>query len=730
MGSKVRRRSKRKDTLPDRKAVNSKKRVALEETILFAISENPGAFGIKHLFRYTGIPQREYSEYRRVLHALLDEGKIEKHGKRRLFPKQELEVLKGKLRLTQHGYGFVDRNDGSSVFISAKQASKAYDGDIVEVSLHDTGHKSGPEGTVVSIDTDDRIPCLGQIWRKSGKWMANVKSGPLSFQAVVDSFDTKKAIHPGDWALIQVNGNRRRYPLPACHVKTLVGNPAEKGIAEKGLIASYNLQEPYPEKALREAKNLKAIPAQKGLRHDLSDEFVITIDPAGAKDHDDAVSLKYDEKGNYLLGVHIADVSRYVPEGSHIDREARKRGFSVYLQHHYLPMLPSRLPGTLCSLKPGRTRLALSVLITIDKDGNILKKEIKPSRVRIGKLLSYEEAQKHLDGRRSARKKSTDDEILRTQLRHMWRLASILRKRRFSEGGIDFDLPEMGFRWQNLSAPTAIYELPRLQSHLLIEEFMLAANRAVAEIWTQKLGKGAPIPFRVHPSPEAEKRQKLSDYLSNAGFEWAPEHLVTAKQIAVMLGEVRRRFPPEVTETIARKALTLARYEPDSKGHFGLGFKHYLHFTSPIRRYADLTVHRLIWKHIIGGHSAQNKHESKAMVDNLCKHLSDRERLISEVEREAGKLSGLQYINERRDDVFSAYMVDTSKDNFYISLQDLFIEGTLQVDSDTVFKSRRKRRRKYANAHNTGQTLSIGDKLEVTPSKVDLLMRTLELETV
>lgn len=636
------------------------------------------------------------------------------------------KIVRGTLRLTPHGYGFVDR-EGDSIFISAREARKAFDGDRVEVAITDRGHRAGPEGLIVGIDKENRRPFLARLHQDGSDLLAEVKSGPLNFFARVENEAENDRSESGDMVTVNIPGARRRYPLPACHIVERLGSPEEKGVAEKGLIASSGLSETYPQRAIEEAQTLKVAPSLPGVRRDLRDEFVVTIDPADAKDHDDAVSLRMDSQGNYLLGVHIADVSRYVREGSAIDAEARQRGFSVYLQHHHLPMLPPRLPGQLCSLKPGKDRLALSVLLHLDREGKILRREVAPSYIRIRRLISYEMAQAHLDTAKSGE----DDPELRHHLLSMWGLARALKARRLAEGGVDFDLPEAGFHWESGAAPRHIFRQPRLESHQLIEEFMLAANRAVAEIWADKLGDKTANVFRIHPPPDAEKREKLSDYLADAGFEWPAHNLTTAPQVARMLDEAHRRFPLEVTAVIARKTLMLARYDSQSKGHFGLGFKQYLHFTSPIRRYADLTVHRLIWKYIVGEHSIENIDQHEETLEALCKHLTERERLIAEVEREAAKLSTLLYLGERRQKVFPAYLVEAYQDKLFASIKDLFIDGVLEADGQVQFLSRRRQAGKAHHQRLRGvRRLAIGDKLSVGVAKIDLLNRKLELRPV
>jgi ribonuclease R len=657
--------------------------------------------------------------------------------------RRSARTVKGVLRLTARGYGFIDRQDGSSVFISAREANKAFDGDLVQVELHDSGHEAGPEGRNLQADRSRRSLLLGRLHRRGGQWLAEVKTGPLSFEAraQVDGHFPKS----GEWALFQAPETRDRHPLPLVQVNTILGNPRKQGVAEHALLLAYGFKEEYPEEPVLESIRLRVPRDRAGQRRDLRGEFVVTIDPTNARDHDDAVSLTKDERGVYHLGVHIADVSRYVQVDTAIDREARERGFSVYLQQHHLPMLPPRLPAEMCSLKPGKDRLALSVLMRFDENGSLLSSEITPSRISISRLIAYEQAQEYIEnppraaypplppldkgGGKGKRRREEDDPELGEKIRLMWELASTLRKKRMAEGGINFELPEPGFEWDDTAAPVSIFREASLESHKLIEEFMLAANRAVATLWAEKFGDEAPNVYRVHPPPDAAKRQKLSDYLREAGFDWPASRLTTDKQIADMLNEAERRFPLEITTVIARKALTLARYDAKALGHFGLGFQKYLHFTSPIRRYADLSVHRLLWDHLIYGRPVADWEELSAHIENLCQHLTTRERVISEIEREGSKLAGLLYLDAHRDRVYDAILVEAYQENLYVALEDLYIEGMMAPESRLRYQPRSERR-KQKSRRERDHTVSFGDRLQVKVHKIDLLNRKLELMPV
>lgn len=728
----------------------------MQEAILSELgARSESSYGAKELFKRLGYSRNLYDEYQEVLHQLLMIRKIEKVGKRKIRLSKQKEIISGILRLTPHSYGFVDRDHNSSIFISAHEARNALDGDWIKVELHDRGHEAGPEGRIVEIAADKRHHLLGRLLRIGGHWHAELKTGPLTFMARLkihggskrtDSF--LKNMKSGDWAILQAPESRQRYPMPSTKIVTILGDPKQKGVAERGLLAEYGFRVEYPAKALRESLQLRPLPDRRSARLNLTDDFIVTIDPADARDHDDAVSIRRDGLGGYHLSVHIADVSRYVRADTAIDCAARERAFSIYLQQHHLPMLPPRLPGELCSLKPGRNRLTLSVLIHFDRNGRVLNRQIIPAKIRVKRLISYEKAQKYLE---NEAKVGADDPELSANLRTMWELAQLLRTKRLSEGGVDFDLPEPGVCWADELAPATIFRQPRLPSHRLIEEFMLAANRAVAEIWIQKLGEDAPLIFRVHPPPDAEKRLKLADYLADAGFALPAERedvaafrLTSAQGIGDLLDEARKRFPIEITSVIARKALTLARYDSHAGGHFGLGFQRYLHFTSPIRRYADLMVHRLIWKYLI---DEKPFHPSEMTVGHrltfeeelrqLCESLSQRERVIAELERESYKLAGLLYLNERREEHFPALLVESYQEKLFVALRDLYLEGSLHPASNLRFRSRKNPSSRGSSGHriqrrardHSGE-IAIGDELTVKIAELDLFNRKLVLMPV
>ncbi|MFH1863172.1 MAG: RNB domain-containing ribonuclease, partial [bacterium] len=716
-----------KTALSDRQKKDGNRNRSLQKVIIAILKEDSAdTLSPQELFRLAGLQHSDRAAFRYTLQQMLHDGLLERRSKRRLALPQSPKIVTGILRLTRHGYGFIDISSDESVLIPAREARQAFNGDRIQIEVIEGRSSEEAAGRIISVDQKNRPKLLGRAIKDGSRWLVEAKTGGLTFQGRLLDSEINQTLHPSDWVILESPSGRASSFLPICKIQRVLGSPHQKGVAEEGLIAEYNLPWQHSPEIQQQAAVLKPTPTGSGIRRDLRSEFVITIDPSDAKDHDDAVSLQLDEQGNYRLGVHIADVSRYVLPGSSIDLEARQRGFSVYLQHHHLPMLPPILPGSLCSLKPGKDRLALSVLMKWNAQGELLDAEICPSKIRVNRLLSYETAQEFLNRTEGEDSKDAADRETAKHLRLMLELARQLKARRLASGGFDLDIPEPGFHWEDGAAPRGIYCQERLDSHILIEEFMLAANRAVAQIWCDRFGEKAPFVFRIHPPLDQQKRQKLADYLAEVGLYLSAGQLQSAQQLSGLFAQASEQYPPEVAALIMRKALTLAQYSPQVQRHFGLGFRRYCHFTSPIRRYADLIVHRLVWKYVVNRQPIEQDGDYGEQMADLCFHLNQRERLIESLEREAVKLAGLLYLNEKRNQNFKAVFVEAVKENLYVSLRDLFIEGALQESGNVFYQSQSRGRTKRSTRRIPITPITIGADLDVQIARIDLLTRNLE----
>jgi len=444
----------------------------------------------------------------------------------------------------------------------------------------------------------------------------------------------------------------------------------------------------------------------------LRDQYCITIDPEDAKDFDDAISLEKNEKGNLLLGVHIADVSHYVKDSSSIDQEALKRGTSVYLVDRVIPMLPETLSNHICSLQPNQDRLTYSCIMELNPEGDMVHYEIVPSIINSKRRFTYEEVQAIIDLDKS--------DAHAPQLRKMMELSKLLNVKRFREGGIDFDTPEISFTLDAKGFPTAIKRKQRLDSHRLIEEFMLLANKTVAQHISKISPKTQILPFiyRVHEQPDAQKMGKFFELLNALGFKFKPRKNVTSKYFGELLMSIKDSKEAIVIEEVALRSMMKAIYSTKNVGHFGLGFHHYTHFTSPIRRYPDLMVHRLLKKYSQTITAVDYQGMSKSL-DSICQQATTMERTAMEAERESNRLKKNEYISQFIGEEFDGIISGVLPFGVFVELFDTLVEGLIHVkDMENYYIYDEKTYSLLGK--NTNQRLRLGDAVRIKVKEVKL----------
>ena len=510
-----------------------------------------------------------------------------KRGKIGMPDKSSLVV--GRLVSSRSGYGFVVPEDRSEdVYISSENMGNALHGDKVVARVY--RRKRGParEGSITKILQRAKQNLVG-TFRKT-KYADYVEPDNRRFpkDIYIAPDDAGKA-REGQKVVVSLQNWVDVHLGPQGKVVEVLGFPDEPGMDMLTLIKECELPLSFPEEVEEELVGLPDKAGKKELekRLDFRRKNCFTIDPADAKDHDDAVSLEINSNGNYLLGVHIADVSHYVKENSPLDREALKRGTSVYLVDRVIPMLPEKLSNQVCSLKPRRTRLTYSVIMELDPHGERLNYKISESVIQSKAKLNYDEVQEFFDKGKSA--KNIKD--LENDLANMLNLSRKLLEKRMARGSLDFDLPEARVVLGKDGKVKDILETERLESHRLIEEFMLLANRTVAEHVSRL---SVPFLFRVHEEPDKDKMEAFSDFVSTLGYSFPVSGKIRPKRIQRFLKSVEGKPEEELINEILLRALKRACYQPQNVGHFGLAFSHYTHFTSPIRRYPDLLVHRLL----------------------------------------------------------------------------------------------------------------------------------------
>ena len=489
----------------------------------------------------------------------------------------------------------------------------------------------------------------------------------------------------------------------------------------------YTIPSGFPEDVQAEAQRLPiaSIPTQELLRRrDMRDVLTFTIDPDEAKDFDDALSFQILDTGNYQIGIHIADVTHYVHEQTALDEEAYRRGTSIYLVDKVIPMLPERLSNELCSLRPNEDKLCMSVIVEMDPNAKVLRHKICRTVICSDRRLTYRQAQDMLDGELIA------DQPLLDALQVLHRLAQVLRAERFRRGAINFETPEVHFRLDENNEPTEIFFHKSLDTNHLIEEFMLLANRIVAaEIGKRKSGlptpdsdkPARPFVYRVHDNPDPEKIGKLSQFIKRFGLNLkiSSNSKTTHKHINALLDDCQGRPCQTLVETLTIRSMAKAVYSSDNIGHYGLAFPYYTHFTSPIRRYPDMMVHRLVAKYLLQSNALCRS--DKEELEQACQHCSDCEMAAQMAERDSIKEMHAKWISNHLGEEFDAVISGVTEFGLFVQLTDTLTEGLVPIRTINPHDYMQFDEENYCLiAAGSGQTYTLSDPVRVRCTKVDI----------
>ena len=685
----------------------------------FVRSQADRPLKIKELAKTMGVASDEYPGFRRTVQQLIQAGELIRLKRGRVGPPEQLGVLVGKLAVTRGGTGFVERDKGQDILIPTYELHTALDGDKVMVRLR--GKVQGREaGSIIKVmeRTDRNI--VG-IFRKERSFTYVVPDNPRIHRDIYIRPDETAGARDGEKVVAKLTVWDDPHLNPEGRVAERLGYPNDPGVDMLTVIKSYNLPEQFPDDVIEEAEKAAArIEGSSGHpRLDLSRECIYTIDPFDAKDHDDAIGVKRTPTG-YRLGVHIADVSFYVEPGTALDTEAFTRGNSVYLPGMVVPMLPEVLSNDTCSLKPNRKRLAHSVFIDFDRRGKMLKWDIADTIIKSRAKLAYEEVQEFFDGAEpSASVKKVAENL--TLARELARLVSA---RRIEEGSLDFDLPEAKIILGKNGEVLELGNRVRLESHRLIEEFMLAANKAVA---LEVFRKAQPFLYRVHDKPDMEKVEAFAYMMSRLGYQFPVSKTMRPIQFARFLEKVKDAPEADLINELLLRSMAKAVYQRENIGHFGLAFTHYAHFTSPIRRYPDLLVHRLLRK-LKGGHypTAYAK-RVVSVIDNVGKHCSETERLAEAAEREAVKVKQVAFMANHLGDEYAGVISGILPHGFFVRLENMGVEGMVRVSSidDDYYHFDEKSFRLVGR--RTGRVFRLGDAVRVSVMRVDRTRNEIDL---
>lgn len=687
--------------------------------------------------RKLGLTASERVALRKSLRDLERAGEIARIRKNRYVLPAEADLVTGKLSIHQAGYGFLmpERSGEPDVFIAAENIGTAMHGDRVVARISrdspDDRIKGRREGRVIRILERAHDTIVGTLQRSPNFYYV-VPDDPrfvhdIYVRPVAAVSDRRAIAAVGDKVVVRLDAWESRHVNPEGEIIEVLGPVTAPGIDMLSIIRKYHLPAEFPKDVLDQAERIseQVDAGQLEEREDLRKEFIVTIDPDDARDFDDAIQVEK-SKSDWRLGVHIADVAAYVEPGSALDREARRRGNSVYLPDRVIPMLPERLSNGVCSLKPGVDRLTHSVFIHFDKRGVLRSARFARSVIRSAHRLTYKEAYAILT--------APPRDHLGEQLHLAWELAALMRRKRFEHGALDLDFPEVKVWVDKQGEPIRLERVENDESHQLIEEFMLGANEAVA----RELKKRAiPTIYRVHENPDPEK---LAEYREFAlSFDYKVGDLTHRAELQRLLAEVRGKPEEQALKVGLLKSLKRARYDPQPLGHYGLAKTNYLHFTSPIRRYADLVVHRALGRDGTPLPSAASRiterrsrsdtpyHMGAAEITSIAEHISTSERNAADAEIDATQMKKLEFfqrqLDQRNPQIFRAAIVDVRNYGLMVELPDALLTGLVHVSSLTddfyVFEPARRQ----LIGRRSRKRFGVGDEVSVFVARVDTFKR-------
>lgn len=650
------------------------------------------------------------------------------HPGKKIFP-----TFIGTVQMTREGFAFVRvEGEDEDIFVPASKTRGALNGDLVRVSVtkekapatkKSKSTKEGRrEGCVVDVLERSEKPFIG-IFHSSGKgaWVL-MQSRVMPYDIEVDPEQAKKAGAEKGWKVsVRVEHWNKGESLPFGKIIDVLGAPGENETEMHSILAEFGLPyrfEPELEKAAEKISDKIKVKDIKE-RRDFRDTFTFTIDPEDAKDFDDALSFKPLENGNFEVGVHIADVSHYVTPGSDIDREARDRGTSVYLADRTVPMLPEKLCNRLCSLRPNEEKLCFSAVFEITPRAAIRKKWFGRTVIKSNFRLTYEQAQDIIEGIAE-----NPDAELQTAITVLNKLAGILKGKRRKAGAIDFSRPEMKVLCDETGRPIDVYQKISKEANWLIEEFMLLANRSVAEFVA---ATGKTFVYRVHDVPNPEKLESLRHFAKSLGYKMNGEleGKKAAGAISDLLDKATGKPEAAAFKDIALRSMAKAKYSTENIGHYGLAFADYTHFTSPIRRYPDLMVHRLLALYLDNA-----KSQDREFYESECKYASGREALASEAERTSVKYKVVEFMQDKVGQEFVGHISGLTEWGMYVEIEPTHIEGMIALRSikSDFFEFDEKLYR--IKGRRTRKVYRLGDEVRIRVSNTNLEQRLLDYELV
>ena len=683
----------------------------IKQRVKKVLKRSKGGMTLNQILKRAGFRKRERKKALGVIYKMEEEGGLLKVGKERYVLVDE-NVETGVFEKYPPGFGFLIREGQEDVFIPPHATHGAMDGDTVLVRIVREAPGKKPEGRVIRILKRAKNRYVGTIRR--GRRGYYIEPDELTLPPRIAIIKKKSIkVKSGLKVTFEVIGGRAK-------IVDILGHEDDPSIDLRAVLSKYDLKEEFPKRVNKEIQQVEVLDDAR----DLTDKFIITIDPRDAKDFDDAISIE--KKGQlYHLGVHIADVSSFVKEGGATDKEAFKRGTSVYLINYVVPMLPHRLSSDLCSLMPGQERFTMSVFMDIDSEGNVIRRRFMRSRIRSRVRLSYEDAQRIIEDKPLEENTvsvfiGNSYEKIRLFLLQALELAKILRKKRQSRGSLDFDLPEPIIELQPTGEVLSVAPSVRLWSHRIIEEFMIKANETVAEFLEEN---EIPTIYRVHETPDRDKlKQFLRVVEGILDIKFDEDVEITREFLQNIITKAEEMGHGTIVSYLLLRSMKRAKYSPNNVGHYGLASNSYLHFTSPIRRYPDLVVHRIL-KNVLDG-KPKTSQEFVLKLEKIAIHSTKREEIAEKAEFDIIDFKKYGYMKEKVGDVFEGFVTKVTPYGFFVEIEEYLTEGFVSVDViDEYFE--------YDSARKilVGKNLTIkpGQRLKVQIVAVDKWLKKMEL---
>jgi ribonuclease R len=715
------------------------KKETFEGIILDILQNNPEAHlpfdVLQNILKVNG--KKDNQHLKDAINSLYDRNLIVKRkgGAIQLSPngsdrgKKDRNTVVGKMDISRRGTGYlIAEGFDEDIRVPSKHLGTALQDDTVKVKLlGKKGRKSRQEGKVVEIVERGRSIFVG-ILKKQGK--QNYIIEPDEKSAHTDFFVLPNNIgeaQPGEKVVFELVDWVHPKSLPEANIVEVLGQEGTNDANVLSILAENQIKAGFPEEVEEYAGDINREITDQEIerRRDMRDEVVLTIDPDTAKDFDDGLSIKMLDNGNYYLGVHIADVTHYMPQNTILDDEAEHRATSVYLVDRVIPMLPEVLSNDVCSLNPQEDKLAFSCFMEIAPNGKLVDYSIEETVIHSNQRFTYEQAQEIIDGKQSEYSQ---------QIQTAAKLAHVLLDKRFREGSINFETPEPKFVLDENGKPIDVKLKERLFAHRLIEECMLMANRTVAK-YIEDMRKQSnkekskdlyPFLYRIHDQPDLDKLKNIEENVKPIGINFHIDSpTVSSKAINVLLEQIEDTSLELTINDLMLRAMSKAEYSPDNIGHFGLGFENYAHFTSPIRRYPDVLVHRLL-KSYLAGKPSYSHNELK----QLGSHCSERERAAIEAERDSVKLKQVEYLSEHLGEDFDGVISGVMDSGIFVDLKDIHCEGMVRVSdlNDDYYEYDEKQHCLIGRNH--GKKYQLGKEIRVKVVRTDIKARQIDLKLV